>query len=44
MGRPQEDYAVPPGFDATGHPRPNTSFQRARVRGGRGPGPLNSKR
>ncbi len=23
---------------------PNTSFQRARVRGGRGPGPLNSKR
>ncbi len=23
---------------------PNTSFQRTRVRGGRGPGPLNSKR
>jgi len=24
--------------------KPNTSFQRTRVRGGRGPGPLNSKR
>jgi hypothetical protein len=23
---------------------PNTSFQRTRVRGGRGPGPLNSNR
>jgi len=28
-------YVIPP---------PNTSFQRTRVRGGRGPGPLNSKR
>jgi hypothetical protein len=25
-------------------PAPNTSFQRTRVRGGRGPGPLNSNR
>jgi hypothetical protein len=24
--------------------QPNTSFQRTRVRGGRGPGPLNSDR